>query len=72
MRDYVHAVDLAEGHVSTVKKLLFSPGFGCKAINLGTRKGTSVLEMVKTFQGHGVGVHRQGREGPRVEGQTVA
>jgi UDP-glucose 4-epimerase len=52
IRDYIHVVDLAEGHVSAVGKLLDegSKEFGCQAVNLGTGKGTSVLEMVKTFQ----------------------
>ena len=50
IRDYIHVVDLADGHVSAVEKLLSAPGFGCQAVNLGTGKGTSVLEMVKTFQ----------------------
>jgi UDP-glucose 4-epimerase len=50
IRDYIHVVDLAEGHVSAVDKLLETKDFGCQAVNLGTGKGTSVLEMVKTFQ----------------------
>jgi UDP-glucose 4-epimerase len=50
IRDYIHVVDLAEGHVSAVSKLLATPDFGCQPVNLGTGKGTSVLEMVKTFQ----------------------
>jgi UDP-glucose 4-epimerase len=50
IRDYIHVVDLAEGHVKAVDKLLTAPGCGCDAINLGTGKGTSVLELVKTFE----------------------
>ncbi len=29
-------MDVAEGHVAAVRKLLDSPGYGCKAVNLGT------------------------------------
>lgn len=50
VRDYIHVADLAEGHVSAVDKLLATPDFGCQPVNLGTGRGTSVLEMVKTFQ----------------------
>ncbi|MBQ9349322.1 MAG: UDP-glucose 4-epimerase GalE, partial [Oscillibacter sp.] len=47
LRDYIHVVDLAKGHVAALKKLDENPGvFVC---NLGTGKGTSVLEMVKAF-----------------------
>lgn len=50
IRDYIHVMDLAEGHVAAVNKLVASPGFGCQAVNLGTGKGTSVLEMVAAFE----------------------
>jgi len=44
VRDYIHVVDLALGHVAAIARLnAFS---GCQAINLGTGKGMSVLEMV--------------------------
>ena len=45
VRDYIHVVDLALGHVAAVGKLM--EGWeGCEAVNLGTGKGTSVLELV--------------------------
>jgi UDP-glucose 4-epimerase len=44
VRDYIHVVDLALGHVSAIEKLAALPG--CTAINLGTGCGYSVLEMV--------------------------
>lgn len=47
IRDYVHVVDLAEGHVAAMKKLWSTPDIGCKAFNLGTGVGTTVLELVK-------------------------
>ena len=48
IRDYIHVVDLAEGHVATLKKLATNPGL--VIYNLGTGKGTSVLEMIEAFQ----------------------
>lgn len=47
VRDYIHVVDLANGHVKALEKL--SSLSGCHAINLGTGNGTSVLEIVNTF-----------------------
>jgi UDP-glucose 4-epimerase len=50
VRDYIHVVDLARGHVKAVKKLLSNEGIkGVQAYNLGTGNGISVLEMVKAF-----------------------
>jgi UDP-glucose 4-epimerase len=48
VRDYIHVVDLAEGHVATLKKLEKDPGL--VVYNLGTGKGTSVLELVRAFE----------------------
>lgn len=39
IRDYIHVMDLAEGHVSAVVKTLATPNLGCVPINLGTGKG---------------------------------
>lgn len=47
VRDYIHVVDLAKGHVDALKKL--NPGDGVSIYNLGTGIGYSVLEMVKAF-----------------------
>ncbi len=47
VRDYIHVVDLAIGHVQAVKKLL--TGSGLFIVNLGTGHGYSVLDMVKAF-----------------------
>ena len=44
VRDYIHVVDLALGHVAAIGKL--SSFDGCVPVNLGTGKGYSVLEMV--------------------------
>ncbi|MCY8974870.1 UDP-glucose 4-epimerase GalE [Bacillus atrophaeus] len=48
VRDYIHVVDLAEGHVKALEKVLNSTG--ADAYNLGTGTGYSVLEMVKAFE----------------------
>ena len=48
IRDYIHVLDLADGHVATLKKLAEDPGL--VIYNLGTGKGTSVLEMVHAFE----------------------
>lgn len=47
VRDYVHVVDLAKGHVLAVNKLKENPGL--IIVNLGTGRGYSVLEMVNAF-----------------------
>ena len=47
VRDYIHVVDLAKGHVAAVDYVLRNRG--CEVFNLGTGSGYSVLEMVKTF-----------------------
>jgi len=47
VRDYIHVVDLALGHVASIKKLADNPS--CIIYNLGTGVGCSVLEMVKAF-----------------------
>ena len=45
VRDYIHVVDLADGHVKAIKKLEENPGL--KIYNLGTGKGYSVLDVIK-------------------------
>lgn len=49
VRDYIHVVDLADGHIAALQKL-FESNIGCEVYNLGTGKGTSVLEMVAAFE----------------------
>lgn len=48
VRDYIHVVDLAIGHVKAIEKLAEKPGL--KIYNLGTGHGYSVLEIVKNFE----------------------
>lgn len=56
VRDYIHVVDLAQGHVKALEKLASEPGV--VAYNLGTGQGYSVLEMISAFE--------------RASGRTVA
>ena len=48
LRDYIHVVDLALGHVKTLSKLATGPGV--VTYNLGTGRGNSVLDMVRAFE----------------------
>lgn len=48
VRDYIHVVDLARGHLCAVKYVLEHTG--TEAVNLGTGKGTSVLQLVHAFE----------------------
>lgn len=48
VRDYIHVEDLADAHVSAIKKLLANGD--SQIINLGTEKGTSVLEIIKSVE----------------------
>jgi UDP-glucose 4-epimerase len=49
VRDYIHVVDLAKGHVAALEGLEKS-GIGCREYNLGTGAGLSVLQIVKAFE----------------------
>lgn len=48
VRDYIHVVDLARGHVHALKAI--EENCGLEIFNLGTGKGTSVLELVHAFE----------------------
>ena len=48
VRDYIHVVDLAKGHVAALKKL--QKGSGLNIYNLGTGKGYSVLEIIQNME----------------------
>ncbi len=64
VRDYIHVVDLALGHVKALEKLAQRPGVA--VYNLGTGKGYSVLEMVENF------IEVSGREVPyRIVGRRA-
>lgn len=66
VRDYIHVVDLAKGHVAAVRKARSMNG-GCPAYNLGTGNGYSVIEILEAFQrvngidlGYTIGPRRPG------------
>ncbi len=47
VRDYIHVVDLARGHLCAVERLVAKPGL--LTVNLGTGQGYSVLQMINAF-----------------------
>jgi UDP-glucose 4-epimerase len=48
VRDYIHVVDLAKGHIAALRRLEENPGY--EIYNLGRGKGYSVMELVKAFE----------------------
>ena len=51
IRDYIHVVDLAKAHTVAMKRLLAKNNkFGFEVFNIGTGKGSSVLEVIKAFE----------------------
>ncbi|MCL2199027.1 MAG: UDP-glucose 4-epimerase GalE [Defluviitaleaceae bacterium] len=48
VRDYIHVLDLVDGHVKAVDYA--AKNTGCEAFNLGTGRGFSVLELINTFE----------------------
>lgn len=48
VRDYIHVMDLAHGHLAALRRLLDSDG--CFTVNLGTGRGVSVLQAVRAFE----------------------
>ncbi|KZV36263.1 UDP-glucose 4-epimerase family protein [Dorcoceras hygrometricum] len=50
IRDYIHVMDLADGHVVSLQRVIENKDIGCVAYNLGTGCGTSVLDMVAAFE----------------------
>lgn len=69
VRDYIHVVDLARGHVAALQKLQQKPGlFIC---NLGTGKGYSVLEVIGAFS-KACGKQLKYEIGPRRAGDIAA
>lgn len=69
VRDYIHVVDLAQGHLKALERLQHHAE--CRAINLGTGVGYSVLDMVQAFEkASGRAVPYQ--VGPRRAGDTAA
>ncbi len=50
IRDFIHVIDLAEAHIYSVNALVEKKIDGLKIYNVGTGKGTSVLEFIRTFE----------------------
>lgn len=50
MRDYIHVVDLANGHLAALQALNGWEGHQPLAVNLGTGRGFSVLDMIRAFE----------------------
>jgi UDP-glucose 4-epimerase len=48
VRDYIHVVDLARGHLAALDRTLAASG--CWSVNLGTGNGYSVLDVVRAFE----------------------
>lgn len=69
VRDYIHVLDLAAGHVRALEKLQSKPGL--VTYNLGTGKGCSVLEMIHAFE-KASGVKIPYRFAPRRPGDIAA
>lgn len=60
VRDYIHVMDLAEGHLAALTAIDGAPRGTVMTINLGTGRGVSVLELVETFERvNGVSVPRR-------------
>ncbi len=68
VRDYIHVVDLAKGHIAALKYL--EKNSGILKVNLGTGKGTSVLEIVSAFKEH-CGVDINYKIAPRRSGDIA-
>jgi len=71
IRDYIHVCDLASAHVKALDRLI-QLSSGCNEfVNIGTGKGTSVLELINTFE-KGSGESLKWQFGPRRSGDVVA
>ncbi len=70
IRDYIHVVDLAKAHVNAISWLLQQENKVCEAFNLGTGKGSTVLEIINTFEEVN-DLKLNYKIGPRREGDVV-
>ncbi|WP_295770940.1 UDP-glucose 4-epimerase GalE [uncultured Mucilaginibacter sp.] len=69
IRDYIHVVDLAKAHVAALKYMEEESFKGYDVFNIGTGKGTSVLEVVNAFE-RATGVKFAWSIGPRRDGDV--
>ena len=70
IRDYIHVVDLADAHVKAIKFLEKQTSSCCEVINVGTGKGTSVLEIINLFESN-TGQKLKWSFGPRRSGDVT-
>ncbi len=68
VRDYIHVLDLADGHIKALNRAAATPG--CETFNLGTGKGLSVLELIAAFE-EASGAKISHRFGPRRPGDIA-
>jgi UDP-glucose 4-epimerase len=71
VRDYIHVVDLAKAHVRAIEYLDRKPATFYNTVNIGTGTGSSVLEVINTFQ-KVTGVKVPYKIGPRRQGDVVS
>lgn len=69
VRDYIHVIDLADGHLKALDKLIGNPGL--VTYNLGTGNGYSVLDMIKAFEETN-GINIPHKIAPRREGDIAS
>ena len=69
IRDYIHVVDLAKAHVAAVRRLADGKVDGYDVFNLGTGKGSSVLEIINAFE-QSTGEKLNYKIAPRREGDV--
>ncbi|MCO4322410.1 UDP-glucose 4-epimerase GalE [Aliidiomarina quisquiliarum] len=70
VRDYIHVVDLAKGHLAALNKMFSNKEAECAIYNLGSGKGTSVFELVHAFE-HENGVKIPYKVAPRRAGDLA-
>ncbi|MCK5814758.1 MAG: UDP-glucose 4-epimerase GalE [Flavobacteriaceae bacterium] len=72
IRDYIHVVDLAKAHISALNRLLNGENKAkCEYFNIGTGKGSSVLEIVNAFE-KATGKKVNYKIAPRREGDIIS
>ena len=72
IRDYIHVVDLAKAHISALNRLLKGENKAkCEYFNIGTGKGSSVLEIVNSFE-KATGKKVNYKIAPRREGDIIS
>ncbi len=71
IRDYIHVVDLAKAHIKALEYVAKQPASFYDVINVGTGKGTSVLEVINTFK-KATGQDVPYKIGPRREGDVIS